>query len=310
MRWPLAAVALVLALIAVGIGIGAARGWEPAGGGGTAPARLPVGQSDDSGEPASAPPAEQLLRLAVAGDVGTGDPPAFATAAAMDRLEASGEFDGLVLLGDNIYPDGDVVDVGRKVFEPFGPVLDGGTALLAALGNHDVRTADGEPQLGVLGMPGRWYSTRMGPVELIVLDSTRTKDPEQLEWLERTLAAAQDGGAPWTIVAQHHPPLSAGYHGSDASSRRLLVPLFERYGVDMVLAGHDHDYQRSTPQNGIVYVVSGGAATLRPTGRGPFTAAAASMYHFVELAVFADRLELGAVDQQGLVFDEYVDRPD
>lgn len=256
-----------------------------------------------------APAGDIAVRLAVAGDVGTGEPPEWATAAAMDRLEATGEFDALVLLGDNIYPDGDVADVRRAVLDPFAAVLDGGTVLRAALGNHDVRTADGEPQLAALGMPGRWYATRLGPVELVVLDSTRPADPGQLRWLEATLAAARRDGVPFTVVAQHHPPLSAGYHGSHEPSRRHLVPIFERYGVDLVLAGHDHDYQRSAAQGGVVYVVSGGAATLRPAGSAEFTVASGSVLHFVEVNASDTRLELRAIDQQGRVLDAWTDSP-
>lgn len=300
-RRALVAAALVVAL--VGAGVQVVWGWPAAWRSVTAPLRLPVGAAQ-GGEPYPEDLGRPLVRLAVAGDVGTGGAAEWSTATAMDRLEQAGEFDALLLLGDNIYPDGDVALVRSAVLDPFGPVLDGCTDLLAVLGNHDVRTGDGIPQLAALGMPGRWYQVRMGPVELIMLDSTRTEDPEQLAWLERTLTAPRDG-VRWTVVAQHHPPLSAGHHGGHDPSQRLLVPLFERSGVDLVLAGHDHDYQRSTPQDGVVYVVSGGAATLRPTAREAFTATSASTFHFVELAVFGDRLELRAVDQQGRVFDRY-----
>lgn len=70
-----------------------------------------------------------------------------------------------------------------------------------------------------------------------------------------------------------------------------------------VLAGHDHDYQRSLPQDGVTYVVSGAAAKLRPTGSQPFNAVSASTRHFVDLLVHPDRLELRAVDQQGRPVD-------
>lgn len=296
--------------VAFGLAVTVAQaGWGWTSGGTWAsapPTRLPVAGSPAVVDPYPADPGRPLVRLAAAGDVGTGGAAEWVTATAMDRLEESGEFDALLLLGDNIYPDGDVARVGPAVLDPFAGVLDGGTALLAALGNHDVRTADGVPQLEALGMPGRWYETRIGPVALVVLDSTRAEDPEQLAWAGSALAAAQVDGAVWTVVVQHHPPLSAGYHGSHEPSRRLLVPLFERLGVDLVLSGHDHDYQRSTPQNGVVYVVSGGAATLRPTGAGAFTASSASIHHFLELAVFADRLELRAVDQGGRILDGVV----
>jgi len=90
---------------------------------------------------------------------------------------------------------------------------------------------------------------------LVVLGSTRVKDPAQLDWLRRTLASGRADGAHWMVVAQHDLPLSADYHGSHPPSRQLLVLMFERFGVGLVLAGHDHDhdhdYQRSTPQRGV-----------------------------------------------------------
>lgn len=246
---------------------------------------------------------DPVERIAVVGDVGTGGGPEYRTGRALDALETTGEFDALLFLGDNVYPDGDPRHVRANVLDPFAGVLDGPTDLVAALGNHDVGTGDGVPIMKALEMPGRWYQRRLGPVRLLVVDSTRASDPDQLAWLDRTLAEPTD--ARWTIVMQHHPPFSAGYHGSDAASRKYLVPRYVAAGVDLVLAGHDHDYQRTKPQDGVTYVVSGGAAKLRPTGRADFTAESASTYHFVELAVYADRIDVHAVQQDGRVFDSF-----
>ena len=139
-----------------------------------------------------------------------------------------------------------------------------------------------------------------GPVLLIVLDSTRPDDREQLAWLERTLAAATE---PWRIVALHHPPYSAGWHGSSIDVRRAFQPLLDRFGVTLVLAGHDHDYQRSKPIHGVIYIVSGAGATTRQTNRASFTAASWSTQHFIDLEVWCDHLEVQAVGQDGLVYD-------
>ena len=78
------------------------------------------------------------LRLAVVGDVGTGDGYEWATAGLVAEAASAGPFDGLILLGDNAYPDGDPERLADTVFDPFGPVIDAGAALLAVLGNHDV----------------------------------------------------------------------------------------------------------------------------------------------------------------------------
>lgn len=241
---------------------------------------------------AADPPA---LRLAVAGDVGTGGAAELATAKAMVTAAADRPFDGLVLLGDNVYPNGDPARLGATVFDPFKPVLSQGAQLLPVLGNHDV-----EAQVAPLGMPGRWYAKTLGPVLFIGLDSTKTADPTQRAWLERTLSTATQ---PWKVVALHHPPYSAGWHGSSQNVRSAFEPLFERYGVQLVLAGHDHDYQRSTPINGVTYLVSGGAAKLRKTGRADFTAVSWSTYHFVDIAAWPDHLLIRAVGQDGLVLD-------
>lgn len=105
------------------------------------------------------------------------------------------------------------------------------------------------------------------------------------------------------IVALHHPPYSAGWHGSSTNVRAAFEPLLNRYGVQLVLAGHDHDYQRSEPINGTTYAVSGAGARTRPTDRASFTAVSWSTQHFVDIQVWPDHLELQAVAQDGLVYD-------
>jgi 3',5'-cyclic AMP phosphodiesterase CpdA len=172
---------------------------------------------------------------------------------------------------------------------------------MAILGNHDVMSGHADAQVAALGMPGRWYSEVIGDVTFIALDSNEPHNAVQRAWLEQTLAAAT---TTWKIVALHHPPYSAGYQGSSLGNREAFSPLFERYGVQLVLSGHEHDYQRSVPINGVTYVVSGGAADTRRTGREEFTATSISWHHFVDLNVFADHLLVRGVNQSGRVFDQ------
>ncbi len=94
-----------------------------------------------------------LVRFAVAGDVGTGSPAEWATADLMTAAEDAAAFDGLLLLGDNVYPHGDPDRLGETVFDPFAGVLDDGTLLLGVLGNHDVEQNNAEGQMAGLGMP-------------------------------------------------------------------------------------------------------------------------------------------------------------
>ena len=86
--------------------------------------------------------------------------------------------------------------------------------------------------------------------------------------------------------------------------REIWAPIFERTGVQLVLSGHDHDYQRSEVIGGVTYLVSGAAAGTRRTGEEDFTAVSFSWHHFVDIAVYDDELVVRAVNQDGRVADE------
>lgn len=273
----------------------AVSGCGPAGG--STPA--PQSAVTRSVEAARATPDARLLAV---GDVGTGDGQEQATAkAAVAR--GAGRWDALLLLGDNIYENGDPAKAKQAVLAPFADVLATGTPLLAALGNHDVRQGHGPAQLSALGQPGRWFSRAVGPLTVIVLDSNDPTNPVQLSWLDAALASAS---TPWTVVAMHHPMYSAGYHGSDLAVRAAFGPLIAKYHVPLVLAGHDHDYQRSRMIDGTTYLVSGAGAKLRDTGSDENTAVSLSTRHFLDLSAYSDHLVVQAVDQGGEVIDGVV----
>lgn len=245
-----------------------------------------------------------LVRLAVAGDPGTGDAEQMATAAAIDEQDELLPYDGLLLLGDLVYEDGEAELVDDRVLEPFEPVLDDGAALVPVLGNHDYYSGEQQQILARLGRDRSWYVERIGPLRLVVLDSERVGSTAQDRWLRRTLAETQPAGT-WTVVAVHRPPYSAGYHGSDLQVRRAWSDLFAEADVPLVLSGHEHDYQRTTPQHGVTYVVSGAAAKLRRTGTADFTAVSSTTRHFLDLVVYEDRLLGRAIDQQGRLVDRF-----
>ncbi len=265
-----------------------------------APAQTTVAATDSPSPVAQAQADGLPLRIAVAGDVGTGKPAAWRTAAGMARLEEEGEFAALLLLGDNVYPNGDPDLLQTAVFDPFADVLDDDTLLLPVLGNHDVMADHGDAHAAAIGMPARWYVTDLPGVRVVALDSTQPQDPDQLAWLEETLATPTDS---WVIVTMHHPPFSGGAHGPAVEVQETFVPLFERFGVDLVLAGHEHDYQRLAPIEGITYIISGAAAKLRPTTDGPGTEVALSIHHFLDVQVWPDRMLVRAVGQGGRELD-------
>lgn len=247
-----------------------------------------------------------LLRLAAIGDIGDSGGLLDASASAMARTGREAPYDVLLLLGDNVYPNGDPARLPETVFGPFDAILDQGTELLAILGNHDVEAGFGDAQMEALGMPARWWARDLGDVLLIGLDSTEPDDVEQREFLEKTLAGADER---WRIVALHHPPYSAGYHGSNTDVREAFSPLFEQYGVQLVLSGHEHDYQRSEPIDDVTYVVSGAGSGARGTGDADFTAMSWSDVHFLDITVYRDRLLLRAVTRDVRVGDEATIRP-
>ncbi|HEX5096487.1 MAG TPA: metallophosphoesterase [Acidimicrobiia bacterium] len=247
-------------------------------------------------------PAMPRVRIAVAGDVGKRGRHASAIAAAVARAGTERAYNVLLLLGDNVYPRGDPALLPTTVFEPYRPVLAAGATLLAILGNHDVMRGHGPEQLRRLGQAGPWWSHCVDGVLIVGLDSTRVDDATQRTWLEATL---RDTDARWKIVAIHASPYSSGYQGSSRAVREAFVPLFERYGVRLVLSGHDHDYQRSHVINGVTYVVAGGASTTRRAGRAPFTAVSFKWHHFVDVSVFDDHLLLRAINAELRVGDTY-----
>ncbi len=247
--------------------------------------------------PVDDPPA---LRIAVVGDIGDSGSRLDATAGAVARLGDDDPYDVLLVLGDCVYPSGDPAQLPDVLFDPFAPVLASGAELLSVLGNHDAGRAD--ELVEALGMPGRWWSVERQGVLIVGLDSNLPDDEQQRAWLEDTLASSR---ASWKVVALHHPPYSAGYQGSSEDVRAAFSPLFERYGVDLVLSGHDHDYQRSKVIGGVTYVVTGAASGTRRTAEADFTAVSFSWHSFVDIGVYTERLIGRAVNQDARVADEW-----
>ena len=130
-------------------------------------------------------------------------------------------------------------------------------------------------------------------------------DQTQLEWLEKELAASD---SQWKIAFFHHPLYSSGEkHGSDDALREQLEPLFVKYGVSLVLAGHEHFYERIKPQKGITHFVAGSAAKLRKgnIGNSEITAKGFDQgYAFVLMEIDGDTLQFQAISDVGKTIDQ------
>ncbi|MBT3270005.1 metallophosphoesterase family protein [Candidatus Poribacteria bacterium] len=172
--------------------------------------------------------------------------------------------DGIILLGDNAYPWGSDAEYQTAFFGIYRDDL-ANTPLWPGIGNHDMDDAYRHiffttPREGSsLGLGSQYYySFDLANVHFVMLDAWKswwevTTDPDyipwqrELAWLREDLASTRQT---WTIVVCHFPLYCDGNYDSDTNGplkllREALVPILDRFGVDLYLAGHDHTYQRS-----------------------------------------------------------------
>ena len=207
---------------------------------------------------AGVPNRKDSLKFAAIGDMGTGSKAQYEVGAQMNTWRAQFPFDIVIMLGDNIYGSQRPQDFIDKFENPYKPLLDAGVKFHAALGNHDNQTNRFYKPWNMNGE--RYYAYERKNVKFFVLDSDYL-DPKQLQWIDTELKSAR---ADWKIVYFHHPLYSSGgRHGSEVDLRVTLEPLFVKYGVNVVYAGHDHIYERVNPQKGIYYFVVGSSGQLR-----------------------------------------------
>lgn len=182
-----------------------------------------------------------------------------------------------------------------------------------ALGNHDVKSGDVAVDPSArFALPGDgdelYYAFTYARSRMIVLDSNSRGAAldAQTAWLAAELADARaDARIDHVFVVMHHPLYSIGFHGGKEPLRRIWAPLFARYRVSAVFAGHDHDYERGAA-GGVHYFVSGGAgASLYPGrdhDRGADAAAIdafAAVHHYLRVQVDGARIEVTALRVDG-----------
>ncbi len=206
------------------------------------------------------PLAQDSVRFAVIGDMGTGDAPQYQTAQKMIDSRVAFPYDFVIMLGDNIYGGSKSRDFEQKFQVPYKPLLDAGVPFYACLGNHD---NPNERLYKPFNMNGEsYYTYKKGNVRFFVLDSNYM-DPKQLAWLESQLKSSTSSD--WKICYFHHPLYSSGrFHGPATDVRQVLEPLLIKYGVNVVFSGHEHVYERVHPQHGIYYFTEGSSGELRP----------------------------------------------
>jgi hypothetical protein len=253
--------------------------------------------------------AQTRVAFLAVGDFGTGGLPERTIGRRLQLFESTHPADLLVLLGDNDYTRSPA-RFRSNWRAGFGWAHRSGLGIAGVLGNHDYQTGRGRYELRLLGMPGPYYTRTLGDAQLFFLDSNSVGD-QQTHWLEDQL---QSSSALWKIAVLHHPPYTCGGHTGDLRVARRWVRLFEDYGVQFVLSGHDHNYQRFIARNGVTYVVhGGGGAGLYPLHGCPSsypTRMRSLLEHgflFVELS--DDQLYGYAVDIRGRVRDRFTLSP-
>lgn len=257
----------------------------------------------------TAPPrgGETPFRAWLVGDSGTGGARQLRVRDAMLAATVDRPIDLFLHVGDMAYDSGTTAEFDGRFFSPYAEILSH-VPVWAAIGNHESYTADTATQTGPFyeayvqptageagGLPSgteAYYAFDWGNVHFVVLDtqeSDRTPRGAMLTWLDMDLSANDQE---WTVAFFHHPPYSHGSHDSDAETqlrqvRENIVPLLDAHGVDLVLTGHSHIYERSflvrgaydTPTTAAGHVVDSGDGRL--DGDGAYESGALGAVHVV-----------------------------
>ncbi len=213
---------------------------------------------------------------------------------------------------------GDMVDRGGKkhqwerFFQIERPLLKG-TPIIPAIGNHDV----GRDYFGRYFLLDRWTNNRRyyyhdwGNLRIVIMDGgiECRKGCEQYAFVRRALKEGAAKGM-LMVMALHWPPYSSGAHGSQKLVQKPISELADLYGVELVIAGHDHNYERTKVLKGTTYVVSGSAgAPIRPVRPRSFTAVARTEPHYVLFDVENGRIIMRAINTRGDTFDTFTIKP-
>ncbi len=253
---------------------------------------------------------EGPLHLVAFGDFGTGNPSQRAIAEAIARRHVQQPFQLGITMGDNFYQCGvRSVDDDKWAERWEAMYAELGIPFYASLGNHDY----GHPPIVCLfhpanvqaeidytrhseswRMPARYYTYTAGSVRFIAIDTEGWSD-QQLAWIKQTLTEhAGEPGIAWTIVYGHHPMFTSGTHLNErriGRLRRELFPVLKAAGVDLYIAGHDHDLERLEEGGMDFLICGGGGAKLRGIqDRVPGSVFASSEHAFLDLTITAHRL--------------------
>ena len=242
------------------------------------------------------------IRFAVIGDTGSGSEKQQQVADMMVRYRTAFPFDFVLMMGDNLYGGETPKDFEKKFSNVYKRLLDAKVNFYATLGNHDLPLQIYYENFNMNGK--EYYRFKKGNVAFYSLNSNYM-DKKQVQWLENELAKDTSD---WKVCFFHHPPYSsARKHGSDGQLREIVEPIFLKYGVNLVLTGHDHVYEHIKPQRGIYYFVSGAGGQLRTGDVKQSSELIEKSYdrdmHFMLFEVDGDRLYFQTISRTGETID-------
>lgn len=261
------------------------------------------------------------VNFLVMGDSGWATPGQLAVARQLERPAT----DLLMHVGDLIYYSFSHFAADFRCFSVYSEFMRD-TPIFVALGNHDSyvdRLAIHEsfylPTNSVTGTE-HFYSFDHGDIHFVALwadlqaGASYAPGSPQYNWLEKDLAASTKR---WKFIFFHHVYRSSAYHGNDNYNYNGLLDSVElqqsigvlaaRYGVQIIFNGHDHDFERFAPDNGIMSIVTGGGgAALYPMlnyqeGSVQFY----PVFHFLDVSVTGDEAIIRAIDERGQLFDTF-----
>lgn len=259
-------------------------------------------------------PAKTKLRLIALGDAGVEATRGSQVQQTLSAIKGIPDVDGILLLGDNVYECGVQGNEDPNWKNDIAPLLSLGKPVFPVLGNHDwgrraihdCGFSRPEAEIAKSGQPGfeNWifpdanYVIRTPVAELILYDSTPIAEALQ-DQLQRPLCALQtalsvERVVPWRIVVAHHPLFSCGAHGNQQETlnvRQTVEPLLK--GVDLYVAGHDHNLEvRAEQTSSPVYLVSGAGARTRPSNNCPQGLSFKIVGGFAVLDITAEELQI------------------
>jgi len=245
---------------------------------------------------AAGPGLDDPFNFVVIGDSGTGGD---AERAIAQRVTET-PFDFMLFLGDIAYASGTAAQLKNNFFDVYKNLIKYVPAY-TAIGNHERRTKKGQPYFDAFVLPGteRYYSFDWGDVHFAAIDTTH-RDSEQVEWLRKDLENTKQR---WKIVFGHHPPYTNSLRGPQMWIRRTYAKIFTDNKVDLVVTGHEHQYERFRVA-GVNYIISGGGGgRLTRFFGSQKSIKKASRHHFLHFAVTSTTLAMKAIDIDGKVIE-------